>query len=155
MNVANTILTGGFYSSLLYHDLREVHGYVYNVFSRVDLGKNRSSFTVGFGSDPQNITPAVGQVRAILQMMQQKPVEADRLQRAKAQLMGEIPISEASYDGVGGQLLNFGSRGQPLDQNLIDARGELAATASSIQAAMVKWIRPSDFVQVVTGPGPK
>ncbi len=31
LQVANTVLTGGFYSSLLYHDLREVHGYAYSV----------------------------------------------------------------------------------------------------------------------------
>jgi zinc protease len=155
MQVANTILSGGFYSSLLYHDLREVHGYVYNVYSNLNVGKTRSTFTVGFGSDPQNVAPADGQVRAILHMMQLKPIEADRLQRAKAQLMGEIPINVASYDGVGSLLLNYGSRGQPLDQNLIDAQGELGASASTVQAAMAKWIRPGDFVRVVTGPGPK
>ncbi|MDQ2993139.1 MAG: insulinase family protein, partial [Candidatus Eremiobacteraeota bacterium] len=43
LQVANTALTGGFYSSLLYHDLREVHGYVYNVSSAVAAGKVRST----------------------------------------------------------------------------------------------------------------
>jgi zinc protease len=155
MQVANTILTGGFYSSLLYHDLREVHGYVYNVGSSVSAGKVRSTFSLDYGSDPDKIVPAQNQILANLRMMQTKPVTADRLLRAKALLMGEVPIRQASYDGVTSLLLNYASRGLPLDQNLIDAGRELSATRTSVQAAMLKWVRPGDFVRIVTGPGPK
>ncbi len=155
MQVANTALTGGFYSSLLYHDLREVHGYVYNVQSAVNAGKVRSTFNLSFGSDPKNVLPAADQIVANLTALQRAPLNADRLLRAKALLMGELPIRIGSYDGVAGMFLNYAGRGLPLDQNLIDARRELGATQNSVQKAMTKWIRPKGFVRVVTGPGPK
>ena len=40
LRVANAALTGGFYSSLLYHDLREVHGYAYSIGSNFSAGKS-------------------------------------------------------------------------------------------------------------------
>ena len=154
MQVANTVLTGGFYSSLLYHNLREVHGYAYDVGSSVDAGKRRSTFTVEYGCDPANIVPAQRQVIAVLEQLQTQPIEPDRILRSKALLMGEVPIRESSYDGVTSQLLNYAVRDLPLDQNVIDARAELEATPASVQAAIAKYVRPDGFVRVVTGPGP-
>jgi zinc protease len=155
LQVANSALTGGFYSSLLYHDLREVHGYAYSVGSRVQAGKVRSTFSVSYACDPQNIVPAEGQITSILSQLQKQPVESDRLLRAKALLMGDVPIRASSYDGVAALLLNYATRELPLDQGTLDAQAELASTASSIQAAIAKYLRPSSFVRVVTGPGPK
>ncbi|HEX4014392.1 MAG TPA: pitrilysin family protein [Candidatus Cybelea sp.] len=154
LQVANTVLTGGFYSSLLYHDLREIHGYVYNVESRVSAGKTRATFGIDYGCDPQNVLPAESQISGILAQLTQEPIGADRLLRSKALLMGEVPIREASYDGVTAQLLDYAMLGLPLDQNLIDARAELAATAQSVREAIQKYVRPQGFVRLVTGPGP-
>jgi predicted Zn-dependent peptidase len=110
---------------------------------------------VTYACDPQNITPAEGQVTAILTQLQKQPIETDRLLRAKALLMGDVPIRAASYDGVAGLLLNYATRGLPLDQGTIDATAELGSTASTVQAALAKYLRPTSFVRVVTGPGPK
>ncbi|HEY5339391.1 MAG TPA: insulinase family protein, partial [Candidatus Aquilonibacter sp.] len=155
MSVANSVLTGGFYSSLLYHDLREVHGYVYNVNSGMSVGRHRATFSIGYGSDPQKVTPAQDQIVAILKSLQKTRIEADRLLRSKALLMGDVPIQISSYDGVNGLLLSYATRGLPLDQNLIDAQRELKATTASVRAAIAKWIRPNGFVRVVTGPASK
>jgi zinc protease len=155
LQVANTILTGGFYSSLLYHDLREVKGYVYFVGSALSTGKTRSTFSVNYGSDPNKVLPAQQLVVSDLRRMQTQPVQADRLLRAKAQLMGEVPISLASYDGVGRILHRYASMDLPLNQNLIDAGHELAVSRAQVAAAMRRWIRPGDFVRIVTGPSPK
>jgi predicted Zn-dependent peptidase len=69
--------------------------------------------------------------------------------------MGEVPIREASYDGVTSQLLDYATLGLPLNQNVVDAQAQLAATAASVQAALAKYVRPNAFVRVVTGPGPQ
>jgi zinc protease len=155
LQVADAVLTGGFYSSLLYHDLREVHGYAYSVSSAFEAGKVRSSFEVRYGCDPKNVVPAESQVLAVLRQLQQTPIEADRLLRSKALLMGEVPIRQASYDGVANQLLSYASRDLPLDQNVVDARAELAASGESIRSALAKYVRPDSFVRVIIGPSAK
>jgi zinc protease len=155
LQLANSVLTGGFYSSLLYHDLREVHGYVYSVDSRVAAGRTRSTFNVDYASDPTKVVPAQLQVQAVLAQLQRESIEPGRLLRSKALLMGELPIRESSYDGVTDQLLAYAMLGLPLNQNILDARAELDASAASVQAALAKYLRPKAFVRVVTGPPPR
>ncbi len=155
LQVANAALSGGFYSSLLYHDLREVHGYAYSVGSSFFGGKVRGSFTVRYACDPQNILPAQAQVQTILARLQKAPLPAVRLTRAKALLMGDVPIRAASFDGVTSLLLGYATQGLPLDQGTLDARAELGATAAQIQAALAKYVRPTGFVRIVTGPAPR
>ncbi|MGD1067927.1 MAG: insulinase family protein [Vulcanimicrobiaceae bacterium] len=84
LQLANTVLTGGFYASLLYHDLREIHGYAYTVDSTLLPGRNRSRFTISYGADPQNVAPAARRVVADLTSLQRHPLDAGRLLRAKA-----------------------------------------------------------------------
>jgi zinc protease len=154
LQVANAVLTGGFYSSLLYHDLREVHGYVYFVESSVNAGKVRGTFGVQYACDAKNIVPAEGQVTAILRQLQQQPIEADRILRSKALLMGSVPLREASYEGLTGQMLTYAVDGLPLDEGVIEASAELTSSANAIQQAIAKYIRPDSFVRVITGPPP-
>lgn len=155
LQLANAVLTGGFYSSLLYHDLREVHGYAYYVDSRFSVGRTRGTFGVSYGSDPSNVNAAAGQVVAVLRSLQERPIDAERLLRSKALLMGDLPIRQASYDGVAEELLDDAQHGLALNQSTIDAGAELSATAADVQAALAKVVRPDGFVQIVVGPASK
>ncbi len=155
LQLANTALTGGFYSSILYHDLREVHGYAYAVGSHLNAGRVRSTFAVEYACDPQNIVPAEDLVLADLRELQAHPLSNEALLRAKALLLGDVPIRQASYDGVTSLLLGYAADGLPLDQYETDAQAFLNATPATVQAAFAKYVRPQSFVRVVTGPGPK
>ncbi len=155
LQLANTVLSGGFYASLLFHDLRELHGYVYTVGSSFTPGRNRSAFSVTYGADPKNVARAARLVVDDLTALQRKPLDVDRLTRAKALVLGELPIARESYDGLAGQLLSYAGTDRPLDQDRIEATAQLAATPATVRAAMAKWIRPNDFVRVVLAPAGK
>src|SRR5260370_11706288 len=124
LQLGNTALSGGFYASLLFHDLREVHGYVYTVSSAVNGGRNRSTFTVSYGADPHNVSRAARLVTNDLTSLQRQPLPGDRLIRAKALVIGELPVRQESYDGLSGQLLAYATTGRPLDQDRISARAQ-------------------------------
>jgi zinc protease len=155
LQLANTVLSGGFYASLLFHDLRELHGYVYSVGTSLAPGHNRSTFSVTYGSDPKNVDRAAKLVVDDLTSLQRKPLAADRLTRAKALVLGEVPIARESYDGLAGELLSYSLTDRPLDTDRIEAAAQLAATPAQLRAAMAKWIRPNDFVRVVLVPAGK
>jgi zinc protease len=155
LQLANTVLSGGFYASLLFHDLRELHGYVYSVGSSLSGGRNRSTFTVDYGADPQNVSRARRLVIDDLTSLQTKPLALDRLTRAKALIVGELPVRKESYDGLASELLDYAATGRPLDEDRIEARAQLAATPEQVRAAMAKWIRPKDLVRIVQGPAGK
>jgi zinc protease len=125
---------------------------VYTVSSNLAPGRNRSTFSVSYGADPQNIGRAQKLVIDDLTKLQHEPLETDRLTRAKALMLGELPVSLESYDGIGSQFLTLSAREQPLDEFDREAATMLAATPATVQAALAKWIRPNDFVRVITGP---
>lgn len=153
--VADTVLSGGFYASMLYHHLREQRGLVYSVDTSLSVGKTRSSFSVDYGAMPAKVSAAESLAVADLKQLQRTLLPAERLQRAKALLIGEVPVRQQSYSGVASLLLGFATEGLPLDQNLRDARRELAVTPQSLRAAMRKWIRPDGFVRLTIGPKPR
>ena len=154
LQVGNHVLSGAFYATRLYHDLREKDGLVYTVESFLAVGKTRSTFQVYYACDPPNVSHAGDLVKRDLRLMQTSPVEAVELQRAKTLLLKEIPLSESSFDGIGDTLLHLALLGLPIDEPLHAAERYREITAAEVQAAFSKWIRPEDLVQVSLGPKP-
>jgi len=152
--LANAVLGQGG-SSILFHDLRDVHGYVYGAGSAFNARKNRSTFTIDFASDPDKIAPAQSLALADLRHLLATPLTSTELVRGKTMVISDIPLRAESFDGLAGQLLGYADLGLPLDEATRDAKREFAASPASVRAALARWIRPSDFVRVITGPPPK
>lgn len=155
LNLGNQVLGGGFYASRLYRDLRDRSGLVYTVGTSFDLGKNRSTYTVSFGADPDKVGAARAIVVRDLKQMQSEPISASDLKRAKGILLRQIPLGESSFGAIGSQLLQLSIEGKPL--NAMELAGEhyLKLTAKQVQKAYAKHVRPDDFVTAVKGPAPK
>src|ERR1019366_459875 len=154
LQLANHVLGGGFYATRLYHDLRQVNGYVYDVDVRVNAGKTRTTYTVTYACDPKNVSKARELIQRDLISMQKENVTPAELQQAKALLLRQIPLAESSEDGVAGGLLARAQIGLPLDEPLRAAKQYFSMSADQVRAAFAKWIRPDRFVQIVRGPAP-
>jgi zinc protease len=155
LQVGRHILSGAFYATRLYRDMRERTGLVYAVEAFLDAGKTRSIFGVFYACDPENVSKAREIAVRDLRDMQTKQVTAPELLQAKTLLLRQIPLSEASIDGIAGRLLYYSLEGLPLDEQLRAARHYRAITASQVKAAFARWIRTPDFVQITTGPTPR
>ena len=155
LQLANHVLGGGFYATRLYHDLRQVTGYVYNVDVRLNAQKTRTIYTVTYACDPKNVSNARGLIQRDLVSMQKENVTPGELQQAKALLLRQIPLTESSEDGVAGGLLARSQIGLSLDEPLRAAKEYFAITADQVRAAFEKWIRPDGFVQIIRGPAPE
>jgi zinc protease len=149
------VLSGGFYASRLYQDLRERTGLVYSIDARLQSGKTRSVFTVSYACDPGNVAKARALVERNLGDLQTKPVTSVELQQAKILLLRRIPLSESSIHGIAGGLLDRSMRDLPLDEPITAAKRYAAFTASDVQAAFAKWLKLEDLAQVVLGPNPQ
>jgi zinc protease len=152
LQLANQVLSGAFYASRLYHDLREETGLVYAVESFLIAKKERSMFGVSFACDPDNVSRARALVEKNLREMQTTPLAPEELKLAKTVLLKQIQLAEASIDSIAEGLLARSLDGLPLDEPLRAARHYLDATSEEVREALVRWIRPDDFVQVIVGP---
>ena len=155
LELGNHVLGGGFYATRLYQDLRENSGLVYFVSSEFGIGKTRSTYRVNYACDPQNVSKARAVVERDLKAMQAQEVSADELRRAKAMLLRQIPLGEASVDSIAGSLTTRAATGLPLDEPVIAAHHYVELNADQVKAAFQKWLRPGDLVQVSEGPNPR
>jgi zinc protease len=152
LQLGNHVLGGGFYATRLYHDLRQVTGYVYTVDNRLSARRTRAVYTVSYGCDPVNVGKARDLIERDLRAMQTSDVGVQELQQAKALLLRQIPLSESSQEAVAGGLLARAQLDLPLDEPVRAAERYFHGTAAQVRAAFAKWIRPNGFVQVVRGP---
>jgi zinc protease len=153
--LGNHVLSGAFYATRLYRDLRENAGLVYTVESFLETGKTRSLFGVFYACDPPNVSKARALVEHNLREMQTTPVTPEELQRAKTLLVRQIPLTEASTDSIARGLLSRSLEDLPLNEPVRAAAYYLETTAEQVRDSFAKWIRPADFVQVTVGPNPE
>jgi zinc protease len=153
--LGNHVLSGAFYATRLYRDLRENAGLVYTVESFLETGKTRSLFGVFYACDPPNVSKARALVERNLREMQTTPVTQEELQRAKTLLVRQIPLAEANTDSIARGLLSRSLEDLPLNEPVRAAAYYLETTAEQVRDSFAKWIRPADFVQVTVGPNPE
>ena len=152
LQLGNHVLGGGFYATRLYHDLRQITGYVYNVDVSLNATKTRTVYTVTYASTPANTGKARELIQRDLITMQKSDVTPAELQQAKALLLRQIPLREASADSIATGLVGRAQIGLPLDEPERAAKIYIGITAEQVRAAFAKWIRPDGFVQIVRGP---
>ena len=155
LQLGNHVLGGGFYATRLYHDLRQVSGYVYNVNVSLEASKTRSSYSVTYGCDPDKVSKARALIQRDLEQMRTQDVTPDELHLAKAILLRSIPLGESSEEGVAQGLLHRAVIGLPLDEPIVAAKKYFELNADQVKEAFARRVRTDDFVQVVRGPAPQ
>ena len=152
LNLGSTVLDGGFYASQLSRDLRENTGLVYSVSSSLEASSTRALFTIDYGCDPRNVSTARAIIQRDLNQMQTINIAEETLNRAKALLLQQIPLSESSVHSIAGNLISRTMNLLPLNEPSEAAREYIRLTPQEVQAAFAKWIRPAELVQVTEGP---
>ncbi len=155
LQLGTHVLGGGFYATRLYHDLRQVAGYVYSVDVNLGASKTRATYSVNYGCDPQNVSKARALIERDLNQMRTENVSAEELHQAKALLLRQIPLSESSEETVAAGMLSRAQIGLPLDEPIRSAKRYSELTADDVKAAFARKIRTEDLVQVVRGPAPQ
>jgi zinc protease len=155
LQLGNHVLGGGFYATRLYHDLRQVNGYVYTVDVNLQAGETRASYSVQYGCDPQNVSKARALIVRDLDQMRTQDVSDAELHQAKALMLRQIPLSTSSEDAVAGALLGRAEIGLPLDEPVMAAKKYMALTADDVKDAFAKALDTGNLVQVVRGPAPQ
>ena len=154
LQVGLHVLSGGFYATRLYHDLRERAGLVYTVEAFLQASKTRSVLGVFYGCDPQNVSKARVRVQHNLAQMVREPVSPRELRQAKTLLLRQILLERTSTGSIAAEFLRLSMTGLPLDEPARAAQRYRRITTHQVRKAFKRWIRPDAFVQVTRGPNP-
>jgi len=152
LRVANALLTGGTFGSLLYEDLRERTGLVYSVTSQLQSTRRDSTFEIAFGADADKVDPALSLVEGRLTALGTTPVDEARLERTKALIISSLPLAGESSWSAAQRILYYVSQGVPVDTAYREASEISHVTPGDVQRAVARWIRPADFTEVIQAP---
>ncbi|MGA8832814.1 MAG: pitrilysin family protein, partial [Desulfomonilaceae bacterium] len=141
LQLGRHILSGAFYASRLYRDLREKAGLVYFVDASLNAEKTRSVFDISYACDPSNVSKARAIVVRDLREMQKTRVSSSELIRAKTLLLHQFPLAESSTESIVWRFLRLALEDLPLDEPLKAAKRYRDITAGQIRNAFAKWIR--------------
>jgi zinc protease len=155
LQLGTHVLGGGFYATRLYHDLRQVAGYVYNVDVGLSASKTRATYSVTYGCDPANVSKARALIERDLNQMRTEDVSPAELHQAKALLLRQIPLSESSEESVAGGFLARAEVGLPLNEPFNAAKKYFDLNAAQVKDAFARKIDVKNLVQVVRGPAPQ
>ena len=123
------ILGGPGSNSLLGRELREKHGWVYNVECTYTQYAETGSVAICFGCDKPNLERCLAGIDRILSRLREEPLSERTLKAAKKQLLGQLAISsdngEAQCLSMGKSLLAWGK---------IDTSAQMRARIEAVSA---------------------
>jgi len=146
--LADTMLTGEGASSILTDDLRTRNGYVYDVGSTLDIGRQRSTYTFSFGAAPKDAASAEAALRADLRALQTHPVSNEMLDRAKAVWLARSTLALDSYFGLAFAIRPATDAGDSRET----WKALLAVTPAQVRDAMAKWVRVDRLARIAIVP---
>jgi zinc protease len=155
LELGRTVLSGAFYSTRLYRDLRGEAGLVYSVDTFLEAGRTRSLFGISCACDPPNVSRVRAIIERNLRTMQTATVPDEELVQAKTLLIRRVSLARSSLDGIAEELLHLSKEGLPLDEPTVAAKRFRDLTADEVRKAFARWIRTDDFAQVTLGPAAK
>jgi zinc protease len=149
--VGNYILGGGGFVSRLMHEVRELRGLSYSVYSYFSPGLEAGAFTVGLETRPDQAAEAVRVTRDVLaKFVADGPTEAE-MKAAKDNLINGFPLLLDSNRKLLENVANIAWYDLPL--NYLDTwiANVQRVTIAEVKAAFARKVQPQRMVTVIVG----
>jgi zinc protease len=151
LRVMNEML-GVLFQSRLNHNIREVKGYSYGVFSNFAFGRGPGPFQAGGDIVTAKTDSALIEfMKELKDIRGPRPPTDDELAQAKASLVQSLPASFASVSGVNGSISTIYTQGLPEDYYQQFAKAIDAVTREDVVRVAQKYIDPEHLASLVVG----
>jgi zinc protease len=149
--VGNYILGGGGFVSRLTHEVRELRGLTYSVYSYFSPGLHAGAFTVGLQTRPDQTAEAMKVARDVVaRFVTDGPTEKE-LTAAKDYLIGGFPLLIDSNRKLLDNVANIAWNNLPLDYLDTWTRQVQRVTVADIKAAFARKLQPQRMVTITVG----
>ncbi|MDR0660499.1 MAG: insulinase family protein [Prevotellaceae bacterium] len=147
---------GGGMSSRLFQNLRETHSYTYGVYSDISSGELIGSFSLSSGRGAASVKgvatdSSIYQIIYEMNGMINNPIGEQELKDAKAALAGSFGRSISEPSVIANYAVNIDKYNLPKDYYKNYLKRLEAVTASDIQTAAEKYLKPNNAWIIVVG----
>lgn len=150
--VANELLGGGGFGTLLMRELREKRGLTYSVSSSFQPMREAGPFQISFSTRADQAEDALRLTRQLLADFVRNGADADAVRQAIANLTQAFPRSVASNADIAAQLGSMGFYGLPEDYLSGYVARLQAVTPEQVRAALARHIHPDRLLVITVGP---
>jgi predicted Zn-dependent peptidase len=151
IRVMNEML-GVLFQSRLNHNIREVKGYSYGVFSNYAFGKGPGAFRAGGEIVTAKSDSALMEfMKELRDIRGPRPPSDDELKQAKASLVQSLPENFASVGGINGSIGTIYTQGLPENYYQQFARAVNAVTTDDVVRVAKQYIDPEHLAIVIVG----
>jgi zinc protease len=151
LRVMNEML-GVLFQSRLNHNIREVKGYSYGVFSNYAFGRGPGPFRAGGDVVTAKTDSALIEfMKELNDIRGPRPPSDDELAQAKASLVQSLPAAFESVSGVNGSIASIYTQGLPEDYYQQFARAVNAVTKEDVVRVAQKYIDPDHLAILIVG----
>jgi zinc protease len=152
--IANYILGGGGFSSLLMKEVREKRGLTYGIDTDLSTYSKAGIFVGQVATKKESVKQTIDVVRHVMSGFIEKGATAAELRDAKTYLTGSFPLAFDSNTGIAAQLNAFQRVG--LAPDYISKRNDMieAVTLGDIKRVAKRLFNPAKMTIVVAGAFP-
>ncbi|HEY4129934.1 MAG TPA: pitrilysin family protein, partial [Gemmatimonadaceae bacterium] len=151
LRVMNEML-GVLFQSRLNHNIREVKGYSYGVFSNFSFGRGPGPFRAGGDVVTAKSDSALIEfMKELRDIRGPRPPSDEELRQAKASLVQSLPASFASVGGVNANIGSIYTQGLPEDYFRRFANAVNAVTKDDVVRVAQKYIDPEHMALLIVG----
>lgn len=149
IEVANRMLGGGGFSSILNKELRIKRGYTYGASSSFSSMQARGAFSLSYSTQQDQLMNSLQVAHKVLIDFSTYPLDKTQLQETKAGMLRAFPMLLSSNANINSQLGAMGFYGLPA-HHLSQYQHKLTAlTPDQIELAVKKYIHPERLTVVI------
>ncbi len=149
--VANHILGGGGFGSLLMDDIRERQGLVYSINSYLDISPAASLLRGSAGTRPESVPAVEESLRNMLTKLQQEGVDEAALRRAKTYMTNNYVLRFDSVRRMASMLSFMQLEGFAPDYPATRNEKIMAVTAAEVNRIFATYFTPQKLYFVSAG----
>ncbi|WP_180064705.1 pitrilysin family protein [Acinetobacter sp. YH12095] len=149
LEIANKILGGSSFNSILMKELRVKRGYTYGVSSSFRFTQAAGLFSLGYSTRQDQLLDSIQVAHQSLIQFVQQPINLEQLKETKAGLIRAFPNQYSSNASINAQLGHIGFYRLPANYLSDYAERVEKITAEDVQRAVRKHLHPDSLTLVI------
>lgn len=150
-----SMVAGGYFSSRLFKNIRELRGYTYGVQSVIEHRRLLSTFTLATSVATEVTAPSLLEIQYELARMAALPVEREELDAARRYLAGATALQIQTQAGLASYLDAITAAGLGVDYIRAFRRRLDAVTVEHVREAAIRFLAPQNLTTVLVGDASK
>ncbi len=149
LEVANQMLGGSGFNSLLMRELRVKRGYTYGAYSTINSTQARGVFNISYSTRQDQLLDSIRVAHKTLLDFVQQPLDQKQLEETKAGILRAFPMNFSSNASMNAQLGAIGFYGLPANYLTQYSKQLANLTTKDVEKAVKLHLNPENLTLII------